>query len=73
MADYGPAESVGKEGWGVALFVAGLMMWVAGFAYADMVLQVVLGVLGFGLDALALFILWRAKRESAGAAKASGT
>ena len=63
MADYGPAESVGKEGWAITFFVAGLCMWVAGFAYADPALQVVLAVLGFALDALALGILWRAKRE----------
>jgi hypothetical protein len=63
VADYGPAESVGKEGWGILLFVAGLCMWVAGFAYADPVLQAVLAVLGFGLDGLGIFLLWQAKRE----------
>ncbi len=65
MADYGPAESVGKEGWGILLFVAGLCMWVGGFAYADPILQAVLAVLGFGLDIAAFAILWRAKREHA--------
>jgi len=63
--DYGPAESVGKEGVGIALFVIGLCMWVAGFAYADPVLQAVLAVLGFGLDGLGFFLLWQAKREHA--------
>jgi len=63
VADYGPAESVGKEGVGIALFVIGLCMWVAGFAYADPVLQVILTVLGFALDGLGMFMLWQAKRE----------
>jgi hypothetical protein len=65
VADYGPAESVGKEGWALTLFVVGLCMWVAGFAYADPALQAVLAVLGFALDIAAFVILWRAKREGA--------
>ena len=66
MAEYGPAESVNKEGWGIALFVVGLCIWVGSFAYADpAALQAALAVLGFALDILAFAILWRAKRESA--------
>jgi hypothetical protein len=65
VADYGPAESVGKEGWAITLFVVGLCMWVGGFAYADPTLQAVLAVLGFALNIFAFVILWRAKREDA--------
>jgi hypothetical protein len=63
VADYGPAESVRKEGWALTLFVVGLCMWVAGFAYADPALQAVLAVLGFALDIWAFVILAKAKRE----------
>jgi hypothetical protein len=65
VAEYGPAESVSKEGWALTFFVLGLCMWVGGFAYADPALQAVLAVLGFALDILAFVILWRAKREDA--------
>ncbi len=66
MADYGPAESISKEGWALALFVAGLCMWVAGFAYADpAALQAGLAALGFALNIWAFVILARAKRKDA--------
>jgi hypothetical protein len=70
VADYGPAESVSKEGWALLLFVGGLCMWVAGFAYADEPLQAILAVLGFGLDIYAFVMLAKAKRE--GRAKSGG-
>jgi len=71
VADYGPAESVKKEGWAFTLLVAGLCMWVAGFAYADPALQAVLAVLGFGLDIWAFVILAKAKRDDAAKRSAS--
>ena len=69
MAHFGPAESVSKEGVALTLFVAGLCMWVAGFAYADMPLQLILAILGFALDIYAFYLLWDAKREFGGDAR----
>jgi hypothetical protein len=72
VADYGPAESVSKEGWALTLFVVGLCIWVAGFAYADpAALQAALAVLGFALDIGAFVILAKAKRDDAAKRSAS--
>ena len=43
------------------MFVAGLVMWVGGLAYAAPALQVVLVIVGVVLDLGAMFVLYRAK------------
>ena len=43
---YGAKESNSKEGMGLALFIAGLVLWVAGWAYWGGIVQVILIIVG---------------------------
>ena len=43
------------------MFVAGLVIWVGGLAYAASGLKVVLMIVGIALDLGAMFVLYRAK------------
>lgn len=62
MAHYGPPESNRSEALGITALIAGLVLWVAGLAYAAPSLQVVLVIVGVGLDLLAGVILFAARR-----------
>lgn len=61
MADYGPPESNRSEGLALLLLVAGLAIWVGGFAYAASALQVILAAVGIALDLGSVYVFYQAK------------
>ncbi len=60
-ADYGPHDSNRTEGRAVTLFASGLVLWVAGLAYAAPLLQVITVILGVALDLAAVYLFYQAK------------
>jgi hypothetical protein len=60
-ADYGPHDSNRTEGQALTLFVSGLVLWVAGLAYAAPLLQVITVILGVALDLAAVYMFYQAK------------
>jgi hypothetical protein len=64
VADYGPPESISREGIAVALFYLGLMTWVGALAYGASWIQPVVGIVGFAMNAYAVVLLVQAKRRA---------
>lgn len=60
-ADYGPHDSNRREGQALTLFAAGLVIWVAGLAYAAPVLQVITVIVGVAMDLGSVFVFHQAK------------
>ena len=58
---YGASESNSKEAMGLALLVAGISSWAAGWAYGESIFQIIFVILGLAGIFLGFSVLRAAK------------